>query len=125
MFEGRRPRNQYEDDTPQSPEERRRAIAAMESARFAVELSRVEESEDFPGSAIVLARRNGQRVGFAIRRNPEGQLEGNEITYKPDNDPLRKVEILGVQQLHPEDFANPGMKPILEAALEHLDRRSG
>lgn len=122
MFEGLRPRNQYEGNNPPTPEQRRRAMEATESGRFTVELRRVEESEDFPGSAIVIAERDGRKVGFAIRRSPEGQLEGNEITYKPNSDPLRKVEILGVQQLHPEDFDNPQMKPIVDAALEHLER---
>lgn len=123
-FETSRPRDQFDQgDTHTSEEQRLRQVAEMERSRFSVELSRVEESEDFSGSAIVIARRNGQRVGFAIRRNPEGQLEGNEITYKSDNDPLQKPKILGAQKLHQEDFANPQMKPIVDAALEYLDRK--
>ena len=120
-YEGR-PRNQYGDDTPPSPEQRHRVIEATESSRFAVELSRVEESEDFPGSAIIITKRGGRKVGFAIRKNPDGKLEGNEITYGP-SDPMRPPKVEGVQQLHPEDFENPQMKPILEAALKHLGEK--
>lgn len=102
-----------------SEAQRLQELQARARGRFRVRPERVEEDENFPGSAIVVGHySDGRKAAFAIRRAPSGKLEGNEITYKPNS-----AEILGTQQLHQDDFETPDMKPIIEAALESLDRK--
>lgn len=38
-----------------------------------------EESEQFPESKIVTVKEGGEYVRYALRRNPDGELEGNSF----------------------------------------------
>lgn len=80
----------------------------------------VVKNDNFEGSIIVKTQdAEGRIVGFALRKNGSGDLEGNKIGYMKDG------SVGWVQQLHESDFAELARQGIMEAyedALSNEDK---
>jgi len=69
----------------------------------------VVKDKNFEGSVIVKAEDSeGRVVGYALRKNSEGNLEGNKIGYMKDG------SIGTVYQLHEKDFSKLGENGVLK-----------
>lgn len=69
----------------------------------------VVKDKNFEGSVIVKAEDSeGRVVGYALRKNSEGNMEGNKIGYMKDG------SIGTVYQLHEKDFSKLGENGVLE-----------
>lgn len=65
---------------------------------------------DFEGSTIIKTEGvDGRIIGYAIRKNKEGELEGNEIRYQPDG------SIGATYQLHEGDFGKLREQGVLSS----------
>jgi len=75
----------------------------------------IAKDKNFEGSIIVKTKdSDGRIVGFAIRRNISGDLEGNKIGYMNDG------SVGAVYQLHDADFTRLDKSGVLKAYGEAL-----
>ncbi|MFA7319506.1 MAG: hypothetical protein WC022_02820 [Parcubacteria group bacterium] len=70
----------------------------------------ITKDRNFPGSVIIKTENaEGRMMGYAIRKDSQGNLEGNEIRYMKDG------SIGPVYQLHESSFAKLREQGVLEA----------
>ncbi|EKE20250.1 MAG: hypothetical protein ACD_8C00033G0002 [uncultured bacterium] len=104
MFEEQKNNNealeQNQEKTLESPEEKVKKIRIIGATK----------DPNFEGSTIIKTEdEEGRVVGYAIRKNSEGQLEGNQIGYMKDG------STGAVYQLHESDFDKLRDMGILES----------
>jgi len=80
-----------------------------------INVTNVFRDSNFPGSIIVKTEKDGRDLGFAIRRNSEGDLEGNRIHY------LESGDVGAVFKLHEHNFLDPEMTEVLNAVRNFED----
>lgn len=96
--------------------EQGKEVVATEKAKI------VETTTDsnFEGSIITkVATPEGRVVGYAIRRNSQGELEGNSISYLEDG------SVGAVQQLYEADFDELRENGVVEKFEEVMEQERG
>jgi uncharacterized membrane protein len=104
-------------------------IAPIKSQPEKSNIIGVTRDRNFEGSVIVKTEDSeGRIIGYAIRKNSQGDWEGNEIRYMKDG------SIGHVYQLHEKDFSKLGEQGVLasyesmpamkERAIENLEALS-
>lgn len=101
---------------PQTPEDNLNDKPEQQNAESKVNKARImgaSKDPNFEGSTIIKTEgADGRVIGYAIRKNKEGRLEGNEIRYQPDG------KTGAVYQLHEADFDKLKESGVLES-YEH------
>lgn len=96
------------------------ATTEQEADKKEQEPKRVEsvsfDDAQFEGSVVVRVEGN---VGYAIRKMPDGRLEGNEVRYMESGD------VGPIYQMHESDFSNPELAEVVNAAKEAMENREG
>jgi len=70
----------------------------------------IAEDKNFEGSTIIKTKdAEGRIIGYALRKNSRGDLEGNEIGYMEDG------SVGPVYQLHESDFAKLKQQGVMES----------
>jgi hypothetical protein len=100
---------------PTTPDQKKDDDTEQQNPESKAEKTRITgatKDSDFEDSIIIKTEKDGQIIGYAIRKNKDGNLEGNEIRYQPDGSKGP------VYQLYESDFNKLRQQGVLDA-YEH------